>query len=213
MAKLIDCSYILVILKQSACYTVNPNTHKWYRVNTNEITDNHKIAICNDTTVNMVPLPPAELPEFNAFETITRLSLSQNQRNLPYNIQTQTIPNRSIITNNNVGNLPKNNMTWSHNQITIIPQQFSMITKELKNFTNKASGDITMITQAYNIAQENTGKLIENVISQALTKAQSTTTLSTSIDTRNFGTNYANPSDETSWTSAWHSSNHTMPQQ
>ena len=38
----------------------------------------------------MVLLPPAELPEFNAFETIVRLSLSQNQRDLPSDIQTQT---------------------------------------------------------------------------------------------------------------------------
>ena len=56
-------------------------------------------------------------------------------------------------------------------------------------------------------------KSAKNSVSQALTKAQSTTTSSTSIDTRNFGTNYANPSYETSWTSAWPTSNHTMPLQ
>ena len=31
----------------------------------------------------MVSLSPVEPPEFNAFETIARLSLSQNQRDLP----------------------------------------------------------------------------------------------------------------------------------
>ena len=45
----------------------------------------------------------------------------------------------------------------SHNQSTVILQQFSMITEELKNFTYKVSGDITKITQAYNTAQQNTG--------------------------------------------------------
>ena len=55
----------------------------------------------------MVPLPPAEPPEINTFETIVRLSLLQNQRDLPNVTQTQTAPNTSIITNNNIGNTPK----------------------------------------------------------------------------------------------------------
>ena len=63
-------------------------------------------------------------------------------------------------------------MTQSSTQSTIILQQFSMTTQELKNVTNKVSGDITKITQAYNTAQENTHKLIDNAISWALTKAQ-----------------------------------------
>ena len=46
--------------------------------------------------------------------------------------------------------------------------------------------------QAYSTAHENTGKLIENAISQVLTKAQNTTT-----SLRNFRVNYANPSNET----------------
>ena len=45
---------------------------------------------------NMVPLPPAEPPEINTFETIVRLSLSQNQRDLPNNIQTQTTPTPQV---------------------------------------------------------------------------------------------------------------------
>ena len=157
--KPVKCSHILVFFKQSTCYTVTPDTHQWYRINTNEITDNHNIAICNDTTINMVPLPPAEPPEFNAFETISRLLLSQNQRDLPHNIQTQTNPNTSIITNNSIGSTPKTNITQP------------CIMKELQNFTNKVLGDITKITQTYNTAQENTDKLTENAVSQALTKA------------------------------------------
>ena len=66
-------------------------------------------------------------------------------------------------------------MAQSHDQSTVILQQLSMITKEFKNFTNKVSGDITKITQTYHSAQENTGKLIENAVSQTLTKTKNTT--------------------------------------
>ena len=105
---------------------------------------------------------------------------------------THTISNNSIILNNDIDNTPTN-IAQPTDQSTIIPQQFSMIIKELKNLSNKASGDITKITQAYNTSQEKTGKLIENATSQALTKAHSITTPTTPIDSRNFGTNYTNP--------------------
>ena len=74
-----------------------------------------------------------------------------------------------------------------------------MIAEELRNFTNKVSSDITKIIQAYNTSQDKTGKLIENAISQALTKAQNITTPANPMDTRNFGTNCTNPNHETSW--------------
>ena len=165
--KPVKFSNILVFLKQSTCYTVTPDTHQWYRINTNETTDNHNIAICNDTRINMVLLPPAEPPEFNAFETIARLSLLQNERDLPNGVQTQTTPVPQLASNN-IGNTPATNITQPHNQSTVILQQFSMITEELKSFTNKVFGDITKITQPHNAAQENKGKHIENTISQAL---------------------------------------------
>ena len=47
-----------------------------------------------------------------------------------------------------------------------------MITQELRNFMDKVSGDINKITQVCIMAQENTDKLIENAILQALTKLQ-----------------------------------------
>ena len=56
---------------------------------------------------------------------------------------------------------------------------------------DKVSGDITKITQACSTAQENTGKLIENTILQALTKLQDVTPLNPTIDSRTFGTNCA----------------------
>ena len=120
------------IFKQSTCYTVTPDTHQLYRINNNQITDKHNIAIYNDTTVNMVPLQPTESLEFNAFEAIVRLLHSQNQRHLPNDIQTQTAPNTSVITNSNIGNTPKTNITQPHDQSIIILKQFNMITKELK---------------------------------------------------------------------------------
>ena len=88
--KPVSCSHILVFLKQSTCYTVDPDTHQWYRINANDIINNHTIAICNDDSINMVPLPPAEPPQFSAFGTVVRLSLSQNLMDLPKVTHTQT---------------------------------------------------------------------------------------------------------------------------
>ena len=36
--------------------------------------ESHNIAICNDRTVDMVQLPPAEPPEENVIETCARLT-------------------------------------------------------------------------------------------------------------------------------------------
>ena len=65
------------------------NTYEWYRINSNDITDNHKIALCNDTTVHMVLLPPAEPLEINAFKTIARLPFLQMQHKCFNNTHTQ----------------------------------------------------------------------------------------------------------------------------
>ena len=48
--EIVNCSYILVFLKQLKCYIITPDTHHWYKINANEITDNHKIALSNDLT-------------------------------------------------------------------------------------------------------------------------------------------------------------------
>ena len=74
---------------------VTPVNHQWYRINTNKITDNHNIAICNDTTINMVLLPPAEQLEFNTLKTIARLSPLQQM-----NTET-TSPSEKLATPNN----------------------------------------------------------------------------------------------------------------
>ena len=43
--KIVNSPTSLYFLKQSACYSITPDTHQWYTINTNEITDNHKIAL------------------------------------------------------------------------------------------------------------------------------------------------------------------------
>ena len=92
-------------------------------------------------------------------------------------------------------------------------QQLSMITQELKNFMDKVSGDIINITQAYTAAQENTGKLIKNAISQALTKQQDVMPPNPATDSRTFRTYHAsNSSYETNWTSSWQTNNCGIPQ-
>ena len=151
----VNCSYILVFLRQSACYTITPDTSQWYRINTNEITDNYNLAMCNATTIKMVLIPTAEPSKSNAFETIMRLTCSQNQRDPPNDNQTQAISNISMLTINTICNTSQNNKTQSYDQFTMILQQFSMITNELKDFTNKVSSAITKIMQAYTTSQGN----------------------------------------------------------
>ena len=62
------------------------------------------------------------------------------------------------------------------NQSAIIQLQFSIKAEKLKKITKQVSSDIIEMTQAHNTVQEQTDKLIENAISQALTKAQDTVT-------------------------------------
>ena len=69
-----NCSYILIILRQSICYVIMPHTHQQYKINANEILESHKLVLCDDQSAHMVPIPPAELPEINAFTTVTRLT-------------------------------------------------------------------------------------------------------------------------------------------
>ena len=59
-------------------------------------------------------------------------------------------------------------------------KQFSIITQELQSFTDKMSGDLNKITQACTTAQDNTSKLIENAISQALARPWDSTPKDTS---------------------------------
>ena len=67
--------------------------------------------------------------------------------------------------------------------------------------------------QACTTAQENTGKLIENAFSQALTKPQDVTSPNPAIDFGTFGTNHASFSSyKTNWTLSWQTNNFGIPQ-
>ena len=116
LKKPVNCSYIIVFLRQSACNAITRDIHQWYKINTNKITDNHNITLCNDPIIDMIPLPSAEPSESTTFETIVRLTPSQNQRDLPNNIPTQPISNTSILTNNKTCNPSQNNMGQPHDQ-------------------------------------------------------------------------------------------------
>ena len=70
------------------------------------------------------------------------------------------------LVNQNTNNSLQNQNVHPHDQSTVILQQFSMITQDLRNFTDKLSSDINKITQAYTTAQENTGRLKENAVSR-----------------------------------------------
>ena len=86
-----------------------------------------------------------------------------------------------------------------------------MITQELRNFTHEVSDDITKIIQAYTTAQENTGKLIENGVSQVLTKQQDITPPNPTVDSRSNQRSYSHY--ETNWTSSWPTARFGVPQQ
>ena len=87
----------------------------------------------------MVPIPPAEPLEINAFKTIARLTFLQMQREHINSTHTQPMYSKSIAANQNTNSLPQNNNVHPYNQSIVILQQFGMITKELRNFTDKVS--------------------------------------------------------------------------
>ena len=67
--------------------------------------------------------------------------------------------------------------------------------------------------QACTIAQEITGKLTENTISQALTKPQEVMPPNPNMHSRTFSTNHAsNYLYETNWTLSWQTNNFGIPQ-
>ena len=162
----------------------------------------------------MVPTPPAEPLEINTFKEIARITFLQTHNEQINSIHTQPMYSNSTSANHNTNSSPQNNNIHPHNQPTVILQQFSMMTRELRNFMEKVCGDIIEIMQACIVAQENAGKLIENAISHALTKPQDVMPLNLTINPRTFRTNCAsNSSYKTNWTSPWQTNNFGIPQQ
>ena len=83
--------------------------------------------------------------EVNAVENIVRLTLLQTHEDNLNDTDTQSIYNNSTLTNNNTNNSSQNNTVHPHDHSSVILQQFSMVTQELRNFMDKVSGDITRI--------------------------------------------------------------------
>ena len=132
------------------------------------------------------------------------LQQSQTQDEQVSTTHTQPMYSDITLVNQNTNNLLQNQNVHPHNQSTVILQQFSMIRQELRNFTDKVSSDINKITQAYTATQENTGKLIKNTITQALTKPQDIMSSNPTIHSRTYGANCAsNSSYKTNWTTSW----------
>ena len=97
--------------------------------------------LCDDHLTHLVPVP-CELPESNAFTTITTLTFLQTQDEHVSNTHTQPMYSDIPLVNLDMNSSLGNQNMYPHNQSTVILQQFSMITQELQNFTDKVPGDI-----------------------------------------------------------------------
>ena len=59
------------------CFT--PHAHQWYRINTKEILQDHRLGLCDDNIAHMVSLPPSQPPAINTYMTLPQVTLQQNQ--------------------------------------------------------------------------------------------------------------------------------------
>ena len=161
--------------------------------------ESHNIMICNDKTVNIVQLPPAQPPEANAIETFARLT---------------TINSNTIVDqdNNNTNRSPPPNSIPSPNQSSIILHQFSLLKEEIRNFIKLVLNNISEMTQVHKTAEEQTSKTIENAISQVLTKTHDTTTSTlTTLNASNQNVTYASPPYNVHQTPTWHTTYPNIP--
>ena len=93
---------------------MTPDTHQWYKLYTNEILENHKLALHNDSAVHMVPIPPAEPYEINAFKTIPRLIFLQTHNEQINSTCTQPMYSNSTSANHNTNSSPQNDNVHPH---------------------------------------------------------------------------------------------------
>ena len=164
--------------------------HQWYKINVNEIVESHTLALCDDQSTHMVPLPPAKLPEINTFAAITRLTFLQTQDEPVNNSHKQPMHS---VQNTNISLQSQNIHPPQpiHCYLTAIQHDNTRTAQFHKVFSN-----INKITEACTEAQENTSKLIESAISQALAKPQDP-----ARDSRAFEANCeSNSSYDTNWT-------------
>ena len=105
-----------------------------------------KLALCDDQSAHMVPLPTAEPAAINAFMKITRLTLLQAQdRQISDNCK-QPMHSNIPLLNQTTEYSHQSQDVFPHDQSRVILQQFSIITQALHNFTDKVSGDLNKIT-------------------------------------------------------------------
>ena len=102
----------------------------------NEILYNHKLALCDDQSADMVLLQTAAQP---ARLTLLYAQDGQNNDNCKHPMY-----NNIILVNLTTECSHHNQDLYSRNQSTVI-LQFSIIIQELWNFMGKGSGDLNKI--------------------------------------------------------------------
>ena len=112
------------------CYVITPYTHQQYKINANEILKNCKLALCDDHSAHVVSLPPAEPPEINAFTTITKLTLLQEQDGQISDNCKQLMYSYIPLANQNTNGSHQSQDVHPHDQSTVNLQQFSIIMQE-----------------------------------------------------------------------------------
>ena len=113
------------------CYGIKPHANQWYKINANEILENHKLALCNDKLTHMIPVPPAEPPEINTFTTITRLTFLQAKDGQVSNTHKQPMYSNIPLVNQNTNSSHQSQNVQPHDISNVMLQQLSMITQEL----------------------------------------------------------------------------------
>ena len=133
------------------------------------------MALCDDKVAHMVPLPPAEPPTINAYMTIQRVTVLQNQESENNSHGRQPQWNGTLLVNQPPEWSHQSQHMHPHDHSMVILQQFSIITQELQNFTYNVSSDLHKVTQVCTTAQENISRLVQDAISQALANPQEST--------------------------------------
>ena len=118
----VNCCHVLTSLRQSTCYVTTPSTPQWYKINANEILEKHKSALGDDQSAHMVPLPPAEPPEINAFAKITRLAPLKAQDGPISDNCKQCMYSNIPLVNQNMECSHQCQDVHHHNQSTVILQ-------------------------------------------------------------------------------------------
>ena len=100
---------------------------KWYKINANEILVSHKLVQYGDHTAQIVPFPPANLPETNAFTTVMRLTFLQAQDGQISDNHKQSMYSNITLVNQNTNSSHQSQDVHLHNKSTVILLQSGII--------------------------------------------------------------------------------------